>query len=121
MIRRLPRLMLAAVATLAACGDSITDEQAIRTIIVDGGRDPATICAHLSGSLLKSFGSIQKCRDRAAEGDENGPEVKIDRLRIDGDTASAAVTGADGTTRISFVKDDGAWKVSDTRKAPTGG
>ena len=120
--RRSLTLLLVPLVSLAACGDGTTDKDAITKIITDGGRDPATICDHLSDPLLKRFGTLQSCRKAAtASAKQTDPGVKIDRLTITGDKATADITGSDGKTTITFVKDSGSWKVRDTRRRAAGG
>jgi hypothetical protein len=117
--RRLLGVLLVPAATLAACGDGTTDRDALTKIVTDGGRDPVTICAHLSDALLARFGTVDACRKAArAEAKDAGREVRIDRLRIDGNAATATVDDTRGKTTITFVKDHGSWKVQDTGDAP---
>lgn len=115
--RPLHGALLTAVVSLAACGgDGTTDRDAITKIITDGGRDPATICDHLSDGLLRRFRTLENCRRAARSTPANtDPEVRIRRLTITGGRAGAAVIGSDGRTTISFVKDHGSWKVTATR------
>ncbi|MCW3041786.1 MAG: hypothetical protein JWM31_3691 [Solirubrobacterales bacterium] len=121
--RLLAAFVLAPVVTLAACGgDGTTDRDAITKIITDGGRDPVTICDHLSDPLRRRFGTVAACRKAARADAKNvDPGVKVDRLDVAGDAATADVTGNDGRTRITFVKDGGSWKVADTRQRTDGG
>jgi hypothetical protein len=115
--RSLHGALLVAVMSLAACGgDGTTDRDAITKIITDGGRDPATICDHLSAGLLQRFRSRENCRRAARSTPANqDPHVRIRHLSVTGDRARAAVTGSDGRTTITFTKDHGSWKVTDTR------
>lgn len=105
---------LTLVLGLGACGDGTTDRDAITKIVNDGARDPVTICDHLSTALLQHFGSVDACRRQARKAARKGPQkVTIDRLRIDGDAATARVTGRDGHGTVTLVKDHGSWKVHD--------
>lgn len=114
--RRLHATLLAGTLLLAACGGDGTDDRfAITKIIKDGGRDPSTICDHLSGPLLERLGSVAACRRAAKAAPAAKRTVTIDRLTITGDRAAATITGGDGRTRITFVKDHGSWKVLSTR------
>lgn len=126
MTRSRPTLaaaLLLPLLSLAACGgDGTTDKDAITKIITDGGRDPVTICDHLSDALLARFKTVDTCRKAAKSGAKNeDPGVKIDRLAIQAKTATADITGVDGKTTITFVKDNGSWKVSDTRQRAAAG
>jgi hypothetical protein len=110
--RRLHATLIAGTLLLAACGGDGTDDRfALTKIIKDGGRDPATICEHLSDPLLKRLRSVEDCRRAAKAAPAAGPGVTIESLTITGDRAAATVSGADGRTRITFVKDEGSWKV----------
>lgn len=124
MLRRpLLPVLLVPMVVLAACGsDGQTDKAAITKIISEGGRDPVTICDHLSDRLLARFKTQATCK-KAAKADKKNtdPNVMIDSLKIDGKKATANITGNDGKTTITFVKDDGSWKVYDTRQRVAGG
>lgn len=114
--RRLHATLIAGTLLLAACGGDGTDDRfALTKIIKDGGRDPATICDHLSDPLLKRLGSVAACRRAAKAAPGASRTVTVERLTITGDRAAATVRGADGRTHITFVKDHGSWKVLATR------
>lgn len=96
---------------LGACGgdDISSDEDLISGIVEEVSTDPAAICDHLSADSLRQLGGREECLRMGA--DERGSDASIDDLQIDGDSASAEITDADGKTTVRFVKEDGDWKV----------
>ena len=104
-------VVVLAVLGLAACGGS-DDKQKIEKIITDGGRHPATICEHLDVPTLARLGGHAKCLKASRAADAKDPKVKVDSVAIDGDKATAKITGRSGRDTVHFVKTDGDWKIS---------
>ena len=65
-----------------------------------------------SKALLKSLGGDDACRKAAKESENDNDEAKVDSVDVNGDKATAHVTVKSGKQTISFVKEDGDWKVS---------
>jgi hypothetical protein len=109
-------LLAVPAVTLAACGggDGDSDKDKLTKIINDGGTNPASICDHLDTALLKQIGGADGCK-KAAASEKKDDTTKIDSLNVDGDKATAKVTDKSGATTISFVKQDGDWKVTATQ------
>jgi hypothetical protein len=105
-------LVALTVALLGGCGGGSGDEDAIRGIVDEGSKDPAAICDNLTRQGLKDIGGMAQCRQLAKSQDNTDPNVVVHSVQVDGDKATAKVTGKDGDQTIRFVKEDGAWKVS---------
>jgi hypothetical protein len=110
-----PMLLVVPVLAITACGGGSSDNDKITKIVIDGGKNPVTICDHISTGLLKAFGSVEKCQ-AAAKADKSGkdPNVKVDSIDIKNDKATAKITGNQGHGTISFAKQDGDWKVTNS-------
>jgi hypothetical protein len=108
-----PMLLVVPAMALAACGGGSSDKDKITDIIKDGGKDPASLCDHLTADLVKGFGSVEKCQ-AAAKADKSGkdPDVKVDSIDIKDKKATAKITGNQGGDTLTFVKEDGDWKIS---------
>lgn len=108
-----PMMLVVPALALAACGGGSSDEDQMTDIIIKGGKDPVTICDHISADLLKAFGSVEKCQTAAKEDTEGkDPDVKVDSIAIKDDTATAKITGNQGAQTVKFVKEDGDWKIA---------
>ena len=105
--------LLALPLALSACGGK-SDKDKITSIVKDGGKDPVTVCDHASKAFLAQVGGDKAACVKAAKADPSGkdPNVKIDSIKISGDSATAAITGNQGHQTISFVKESGDWKVA---------
>jgi hypothetical protein len=110
MRARATLLLLVPLAFLAACGSS--DKDTISSIIEEGGKDPATICDHLTKAGLDQLGGKDKCVQLAKAQGGQDPHVDIKSVKVDGDKATAEVQSKDGKNTIHFVKEGGEWKVS---------
>jgi len=104
-------LLAVPALTLAACGGGGSDKDQITEIIEEGNANPSSVCNHLDAELLKQIGGKDGC-EKAAKGQPKDASTKIDSLKIDGDKATAKVKDKSGASTITFVKQDGDWKVS---------
>jgi hypothetical protein len=116
--RRSLALLVVPALTLAACGGGSddggggnSDKDTLTTIIDEGSSNPASVCDHLDAALLKQIGGAAGCK-KAAASEPKGGSTTIDSLKVDGDKATAKVTGRNGATTITFAKQDGEWKVT---------
>jgi hypothetical protein len=116
---RLTTRLTAAVAlgmsafALAACGGGSSDEDKITDIVVSVGKDPAKLCDHMAASVDKAIGGKDGCLKAAKADGATDPDIKVDSVTVDGDTATAKVSGSNtNTDSIKFVKEDGDWKVA---------
>lgn len=107
-----PTLLALPVAFLTACGGGGGDEDTIRDIVNEGSNDPTSICENLTKDGLEQIGGEEACKKLAEAEDNTDPDVKINSVEVDGDKATAKVTGKDGDQTINFVKEDGEWRVS---------
>lgn len=113
-----PAVLVLPLALLAACGGddaggaAETDEQAIQAILDERRSDPASICEHMTATLLEQVGGAESCR-RQAEGDDSGAaDTAVDGIDVEGDRATVRMTGPDGDQSIAFVREDGEWRLT---------
>ncbi len=103
---------LASLALLSGCGSSgPTDRQQIAAIVKREGVTPASLCDHLTPSLLARVGGRGACLRQAATAAPD-PTTHATAVRIDRNTATAVVVDRAGARTISFVKQRGAWKIA---------
>lgn len=109
-------LLAVPMLALGACGgdDGNSDKDTLTKIIKDGNSKPATVCDHLTDALLEQIGGAEGCKQAAAQ-QKPDDSTDITSLEIDGDKATAKVKDDDGDNTIQFVKQDGEWKVTDTK------
>ena len=99
-------------AMLAGCGASgPTEKQKIAAFVKHEGADPATLCAHLTDSLLTRLGGKSGCL-HAASLTAADPTTHATSISVHGPTATATVTDRAGTRTLTLVKQQGVWKVS---------
>ncbi len=123
----LPLFLFLSALALAACGggsDSSGDEEAIEAAIVRSAKtaDPAN-CTEVETQAFVEQGSdktgaaaLKECESDAKDPSNNAKTVKVAKIEIDGDEASAEAAivggGFDGQTiAIDLVEEDGAWKL----------
>ena len=87
--------------------EATTDELAIRGIVAQSDKDPATVCDHLSADVFEQLGG-DDCPTQAAEGDDGKPTV-IKSIELDGDTATMTT---DESTSTFERSEDGSWIVT---------
>jgi hypothetical protein len=109
--RRLPALLLC--LPLAACGGGgKSDKDKITSVIVQGGRTPATLCDHLDSPTLVRLGGKSGCLKASRAKDAKDLKVKVDSVQVSGDKATAKITGRGGRDTVHLVKKDGDWKIT---------
>jgi hypothetical protein len=104
-------LLAVPVLALTACGGGSSDKDKISDLINKVGDDPSYLCQHMSAKVDKAIGGKDGCEKAAKAEDAKDPDVKIDSITIDGDSATAKITGNDGADTVKLVKEDGDWKV----------
>jgi hypothetical protein len=87
--------------------EATSDEVAIRGIVAQSDKDPATVCDHLSEDALDQLGG-EDCPTKAAETDDGKPTV-IKSIDLEGD--SATMTTDESTTTFERAE-DGSWIVT---------
>lgn len=105
-------LLAAASITAAGCGDSgDSDEDTINSIVIEGGKDPSTICDHVEKAVLTQLGGKDGCvtQSKTEKADDT---TKITSTKIDGDTATVSLTDKDGATTVKFKKEDDKWVIA---------
>jgi hypothetical protein len=123
----LPCLLLLSALTLAACGGGGSDsgdEESIEAAIVRSATtgDPAN-CTEVETQAFveqssdeKGPAAVKECEKEAKDQSNNAKTVRVTKVKIDGDeaTADAAITGGgfDGQViSIALVEEDGTWKL----------
>lgn len=97
---------------VGACGGGGDDEAEIRTILEDRRTDPASICDHMTSELLEQLGGKERCRELAVAEDNQDPDAKVVDVDVDGERATARLTGQDGRATVAFRKEDGEWRAA---------
>jgi hypothetical protein len=87
--------------------EAVSDEAAIRGIVAQSDKDPATVCEHLSEDVLAQLGG-DDCPTKAAEGDDGKPTV-IKSIALEGDSATMTTDESSSTFERS---EDGSWIVT---------
>jgi hypothetical protein len=109
---RLPLALLAVpVALIAGCGGGSPEDE-IRSIVEEGSRDPVTICDHITDKGLEQLGGKEKCQELGKSSDNVDPDVKVRRIDVEGDKATAKIDGKGGDQTVTFRKEDGEWRIS---------
>jgi hypothetical protein len=108
-------LLVVPALALAACGGGSSDDDTITDIIVEGGKDPVTICDHLSDDLVKAFGSVETCKTEAKKANDTDPDVKVNSIVVKDNTATAKINGNQGDQTLTFAKDGDDWKLTDSK------
>jgi hypothetical protein len=84
-----------------------SSEAAIRGIVAQSDKDPATVCDHVSEDALAQLGG-DDCPTKAAESDDGKPTV-VKSVALEGD--SATLTTDDGSSTFER-SEDGSWIVT---------
>jgi hypothetical protein len=103
--------LAAGASILSGCGGGVSDKDQIAAIVKQEGSNPATVCDHLTNALLARFGSKRSCL-RVAASSAKDRSTHTTGIRVRGDTATAVVSDRSGNRAITFVKQQGVWKVS---------
>jgi hypothetical protein len=112
MMRARLLVALAAAVTLSACGGSgPTDRQLIASIVKREGVRPASLCDHLTQSLLSRLGGRRRCVIEAASAAPD-PTTHATAIRIHRNTATAVVVNRNGRRTISLIKHKGVWELA---------
>jgi hypothetical protein len=112
---RYPALLTGAVLTalmLSGCGSSAPRaKDEIAAIIRHEGNHPATLCDHLTDSLLARLGGRSGCLHQAASA-ASDPTTHATSIRVRGNAATALVVDRNGTRTIRLVRQRGVWKIA---------
>jgi hypothetical protein len=110
---RLPTVTVTAAAlALSGCGASApTDKQLIASIVKREGTHPATLCDHLTSSLLTRLGGRRGCLAEAVSA-ATDPTTHATAIRVHRNSATAVVVNRNGSRTITLVKRKGVWKVA---------
>ena len=115
LIRRAPMLLACSLlvpAALGGCGSGGPDDRTqIGSIVKDEGTRPASLCHHLTSSLLVRFGGLGNCLSRAASAAQD-PSTHAAAVSVRGHTATAVVRDRAGSRSITLVKQQGSWLIS---------
>lgn len=99
-------------ALLAGCGTSgPTEKEKIAAVVKHEGTDPATLCGHLTDSLLTRLGGESGCLHQASLAPAD-PTTRATTIKVHGHTATAVVVDRAGTRTVSLVNQKGVWKIS---------
>jgi len=116
--RRLSRLLLVALGTVAAgCGGPSDDEQiesAVKRVMASASVKDQCETAVSERYVREVYVTLARCRGVAAPA--QGDKARVFATRVDGDRASTGVTvtsarGARATGRVALVRVDSTWKV----------
>lgn len=113
--RRLALFFMAPAVVITACGGG-GDAGKIKDLVKSIDKDPTVLCDNATSKLLQQVGgTAQKCK-QAARAYPNDGSVKGDiNVKVNGDTATAEFDTTKGDrTKVTFVKQDGDWKVDST-------
>jgi hypothetical protein len=97
-----------------------SDEDEIRDTIETIASDPADpdACALVTqrfkeeGSGQTGTAADEACRSQTEASGDQPEDVEVDNIQVDGDTATAEVTGEDDeTVTVRLVNEDDVWKV----------
>jgi hypothetical protein len=103
-----------ATTILSGCGGGVSDKDQIAALVKNEGTNPATLCDHLTATLLARFGGRSNCLRQAASAAKD-PSTHATAVKVHGTTATAVVGDRNGSRTITFVKQKGDWKVSGTQ------
>ena len=85
-----------------------SDEVAIRGIVAQSDKDPATVCDHLSEDVLAQLGG-EDCPTQATETDDGKPTV-VKSIDVKGDTATMTTDESSATFERA---EDGSWILTE--------
>lgn len=129
-------LALALSLSVAACGGGTSgtstagDEQdaanaAVAFFTAESNHDPQGMCAQMSTDLRNLIAGTGNCVALARTmigTDVAMDEPKAAQVSISGDTGTVEITSSEGNTQeASMVKENGGWRVDDTKVTSTGG
>lgn len=107
-------LSLSALA-LVGCGGSGSSgnsaKDQINSIVAAEGKDPSSLCDHMSNALLAHFGGASACKQKAASSPKDS-SVHVSKLTVNGNAATAVVVDKSGTRNVAFVNESGSWKLA---------
>jgi hypothetical protein len=108
--RALPILLLPVLALSACGGGGNSEEDKIRDIVSESGKNPSKLCDHLADAPLKALGGKDKCKELAKE--QKGQDVKIESVKISGSTATVKGGGGKSSGDLKLAKENGEWKIT---------
>jgi len=104
--------MIAAALILAGCGSSApSNREQIAAIIKQEGTRPASLCAHLTPSLLATLGGRSGCLRQAASAVAD-PTTHAVSIEVRGKHATAVEVDRNGSHTLRLVKLAGSWKLA---------
>jgi hypothetical protein len=109
-------ILVLPVLALSACGGGGgggSEEDKVRDVVKESAKTPAKLCDHLAAEPLKAIGGKDKCKELAK--DQKGSDVKIDSVKVSGNTAEVKGSGGggdNGSGTIKLAKEDGEWKIT---------
>lgn len=137
---RLVALLAALPLALGACGQAAKDssgdfkgeQQRVATVVEDlqdasRKKDETKVCKLLAPALVTKITTAskeKKCEDalKDALGDVDAYELQVEKVAIDGTTATATVTSDTGpkdrTDTLKLVKVGNDWKIAELGSAP---
>jgi hypothetical protein len=107
----------ATALALAACGGGGDgDEDKIRDVVKDVDNNPASLCTDYgTDQLIQKLGGEKTCSAAAEQAAKQDPsKTTVESVDVNGDKATAKLKDDTGNSTVTFVKEDGEWKVSDS-------
>lgn len=98
------------IAALSGCGGT-SDKDQINSIVTGAGSSPASLCDHMATGLLARFGGLSACRATAGR-QQPDSTTHAKAITITGSSARVVVVDRNGSHDVSFVKQNGAWKLA---------
>jgi hypothetical protein len=103
--------VLGCALAFSACGGSDSDEDKIKDLVKEVDENPTALCDNATKELLAQLGGKAGCEQLAKTDKSNGGDSKVTNVKVNGDNATATVTDKTGPSNVTFVKEDGDWKV----------
>lgn len=94
---------------LGACGGSEEDD--VRSIARQVATNDEKVCDKVTNKFLAAAGSKENCRKSAKQADNSNPP-KVGDVKVDGEKATAVLSGGGTEATLQLVKDGGDWKLN---------